>query len=250
MKMKYIIVLLTASLAACSTSPSVTKLAQRQSFTDIVTNMSGTGQEIEVTFYGGPSLYYPLMAVWLDDDQGDYLQSLFVPRSVATGIFRYGSNAAGKWVAASRRAPQTLPYWSHQRGIKAADGLFMPDPDNPVADAYSGATPTTSFVLRSKADRPLPDRFSVMLEVNQNWDWNDYWTNDRYPGDPYYLSNAQPAVVYETKIDLGDLHERYIMKPVGHSHPTGATGELFKDLSTLTTALEIADSVIVRIVSD
>ena len=56
MKMKYIIALLAASLAACSTSPSVTRLAQRQAFTDIVTNMSGAGQEIEVTFYGGPSV--------------------------------------------------------------------------------------------------------------------------------------------------------------------------------------------------
>ncbi len=109
------------------------------------------------------------MAVWLEDEQGKYIQSLFVPRSVATGIFRYCSNAAGKWVAASKRSPQTLPYWSHKRGIKAGDGLFMPDPDNPVADAYSGATPTTSFILRSKADKPLPEKFMVMFEVNQNW---------------------------------------------------------------------------------
>ncbi|MCK7540183.1 MAG: hypothetical protein MZV63_59435 [Marinilabiliales bacterium] len=57
-----------------------------------------------------------------------------------------------------KRAPQTLPYWSHKRGIRASDGLYMPDPENPVADAYSGATPTTSFVLcRHVPTRPFPE---------------------------------------------------------------------------------------------
>ncbi len=246
--MKYIIIIITAVLAAsCSSKPSATKLAQRQSFTDVVTNVSGTGEEIELRFYGGPSLYYPLMAVWLEEEDGEYLQTLFVPKAVATGVFRYGSNASGKWVEAAKRAPQTLPYWSHRRGVQARDGLYMPDPENPVADAYSGATPTTSFILKTRADKQLPERVKVMFEINQNWDWNEYWTNDRFPGDVRYLNNAQPAVVYGSLVDLGNLQERYVLKPVGHSHPTGATGELFTDLSTLTTALQIADSVVVMI---
>lgn len=247
-KMKYFIIIITAVLvASCSSKPSATKLAQRQSFTDVVTNVSGTGEEIELRFYGGPSLYYPLMAVWLEEEDGEYLQTLFVPKAVATGVFRYGSNASGKWVEAAKRAPQTLPYWSHKRGVQARDGLYMPDPENPVADAYSGATPTTSFILKTRADKPLPEKVKVMFEINQNWDWNEYWTNDRFPGDVRYLNNAQPAVVYGSLVDPGDLQERYLLKPVGHSHPTGATGELFTDLSTLTTALQIADSVVVMI---
>jgi len=162
--MKYFIIALTVVLASCSAKPSVLKLAQRQTFTDVVTNPAGSGPEIEVKFYGGPSLYYPLMAVWLEDEQGGYIQTLFVPRAIATGVFRYGSNASGKWVEAAKRAPQTLPYWSHKRGIRAPDGIYMPDPENPVADAYSGATPTTSFVLSTRADKPLPAKFRVMLK--------------------------------------------------------------------------------------
>lgn len=245
--MKYILIVLTAALAACSSKPSTSNLVQRQTVTDVVTNSSGQGQEFEVRFYGGPSLYYPLMAVWLEDADGKYIQTLFVPRSVATGVFKYGSNASGKWVEAAKRAPQTLPYWSHKRGVQAADGLYMPDPSRPVADAYSGATPTTSFVLKTRADNQLPARFKVMFEVNQNWDWNEYWTNDKFPGDRNYLFNAQPAVVYEAMVDLSYPQERYLLRPVGHSHPTGATGELFSDLSTITTALQIADSVVVKI---
>ncbi len=245
--MKYLIIALTVVLASCSAKPSVSKLAQRQTFTDVVTNSTGSGPEIDVKFYGGLSLYYPLMAVWLEDEQGSYIQTLFVPRTIATGIFKYGSDASGKWQEAAKRAPQTLPYWSHKRGVLASDGFYMPDPENPVADAYSGATPTTSFVLSSRADKPLPTKFRVMFEINQNWDWNEFWTNDRYPGDKRYLNNAQPSVVYESLVDQDDLRSSYLMKPIGHGHPTGETGELFTDLSTLTTALQIADSVVVKI---
>lgn len=46
---------------------------------------------------------------------------------------------------------------------------------------------------------------------------------------------------------MNQLQDRYLLKPVGHRHPTGATGELFTDLSTITTALQIADSVVVRV---
>lgn len=246
--MKYIVILISAVLlASCSSKPSATRLAQRQTFTDVVTNSSGTGEEIELRFYGGPSIYYPLMAVWLEDEEGNYLQTLFVPRAIATGVFRYGSNASGKWVEAAKRAPQTLPYWSHKRGVMAQDGLYMPAPDSPVADAYSGATPTTSFILKTRADSPLPGKVRVMFEINQNWDWNEYWTNDKFPDNVNYLNNAQPALVYEADVDLGNLRERYLLKPIGHSHPTGATGELFTDLSTLTTALQITDSVVVAV---
>jgi hypothetical protein len=245
--MRYIIIAAAVLMTACTGAPSATKKAGEQKYTSLETNMAGTGPEFEVRFYGGPSLYYPLMAVWLEDEQGRYLQTLFVPRTVATGVFRYGSNSGGRWTAAAKRAPQTLPYWSHQRGVKASDGLYMPGPENPVADAYTGATPTTSFSLKTRADDVLPEKFRVMFEINQNWDWNDYWTNDKFPGDSYYLYSAQPALVYESRVDMSNNAGRYLMKPIGHSHPSGSTGELFPDLSTLTTALQIADSIVVSV---
>jgi hypothetical protein len=59
--------------------------------------------------------------------------------------------------------------------------------------------------------------------------------------------SCQPAVVYEAVIDTRNPVNSYLMKPVGHSHYSGKTGELFPDLGTLTSALNIADSIIVRI---
>jgi hypothetical protein len=208
-------------------------------------NRDGKGYAIEVDFKKGPSFYYPLMAIWLEDMEGKYIETLYVPQSVATGIFEYGRREVSGWLRAPRRAPQSVPYWAHKRGVKASDGLYMPEPDNPVADAYTGATPKSGFVMKGRSDNKPEPPFRVLFEINQNWDWNRYWTNDKYPGDEYYLNSAQPALVYEAVIESYRLGERVTMKPIGHSHPSGTSGELFPDISTLTTAIEIAESVTV-----
>jgi hypothetical protein len=43
------------------------------------------------------------------------------------------------------------------------------------------------------------------------------------------------------------LRDSYLMSPAGHSHYSGKTGELFTDLSTLTTALKIVKTATVRV---
>ena len=208
-------------------------------------NEESEGPWITVEFQRGESFYYPLMAIWLEDLEGNYIQTLYVPESVATSVFRFGKVEDGNWEAGVRRWPQTLPYWAHKRNIRASDGLYMPDPDDPVPDAYSGATPTTGFVMSARPDEPVDRPLKVMLELNQNWDWNEYWTNDRFPGDEYYQRSCQPAVVYQAVINPALAGREVIMEAIGHSHPSGQTGELFDDLGTLTTALSIADSIIV-----
>ncbi|MCU0408949.1 MAG: DUF2271 domain-containing protein [Bacteroidales bacterium] len=234
-------------LASCSQG-KLKKTASAGEVPEVLTtNSAGRGPSIKLELYRGKAFYYPLMAAWIEDVNGSYIQTLYVARSVATGVFGYGKQEGNKWVAAPKRAPQTLPYWAHKRGVMASDGLYMPDEKNPVPDAYTGATPLTSFVLNSKADRELPPVFRVMFEINQNWDWNEYWTNDKYPGDENYMMSCQPALVYEALVETGKSQQRLRMKLAGHSHYSGKTGELFTDLSTLTTALQIADSIIVSI---
>jgi hypothetical protein len=232
---------------ACSTGTAKKQNQVPEEKTIFSTNNPGKGQEIIVDLTRGESFYYPLFSIWLEDMDGKYIQTLYAARSIATGVFKYGRQEKNKWIMASKRAPQTLPYWAHKRGIKAADGLYMPDEQTAVPDAYTGATPVTGFVLTSHADNPLPGKFKVMLEINQNWDWNEYWTNDKFPGDENYMMSCQPAIVYEAVIDMQPPQVSYRMKPVGHSHFSGMTGELFPDLSTLTTALQIADSIIVKV---
>lgn len=247
--MKYIFILSAAVfLVSCSTGPAGKKsMTEKKEVAELISNPTGSGEKFEITLFGGKELYYPLMAIWLEDENGNYIQTLFVPNSIAKGIFEYGKQQDGKWVRAPKRAPQTLPYWAHKRGVKASDGLYMPDPESPVPDAYSGATPLTGFILSSGADEPLSGIIKVLFELNQNWDWNYYWTNNKYPENQNYMMSCQPALVYEAIINLYDVKPEYKMVPIGHSDPLGETGVLFSDLSTLTTALHIADSIIVRV---
>jgi len=244
---RIIIVLFSISLGACSVNRSGSEISIEDDIHIFDVNENGNGPWITLDFGRGESFYYPLMAVWLEDIDGAYIQTLYVPSSVATSVFRFGMVKNNNWEPGVRRYPQTLPYWAHKRGIKASDGLFMPDPEEPVADAYSGATPITGFSMRTRTDEPLAKPVKIMLEVNQNWDWNEYWTNDLYPEDKFYMLSCQPAIVYEALLDPAFSGDRFVMKAIGHSHYSGLNGELFPDLSTITTALQIADSIIVRL---
>lgn len=213
----------------------------------IITNSNGLGADLSIEFTKGNAYNHPLMAIWVEDLSGKYIQSLFVAKSIATGIFNFGDASEGQWTKGEIRRPAALPYWSHKRGIQAADGLYLPTPENPVPDAYSGATPKENFVLDTKLDEKKSEVFNVLLEINQPWDWNEYWTNAKYPDDYEYKTSCQPAVVYSTTIDLKSKQTEYIMLAIGHSHYSGKDGKLYEDLSTLTTALEIAENIVVRI---
>ena len=238
------LVLLIFSIS-CSINTGSSEKEQEREFFKFETNIDGKGDEITIEFISGPSFYYPLVAIWLEELDGSYIQTLYVSESVASSIFMYGTIMDNKWKPGVRRYPQTLPYWAHKRGVLAVDGLYMPDPDFPVPDAYSGASPTSSFSMTSRSDNNLERPYKVLLEINQNWDWNEYWTNDMFPDNEYYKLSCQPALVYEAIVKPSKSSSRIKMEAIGHSHHSGSTGEIFTDLSTLTTALEIADSIFV-----
>ena len=213
----------------------------------ILTNIDGKGISIEVEFIKGESHNHPLMAVWLEDADGRYIETLFVAESIGKGIFKHADKSSGQWQEGPVRRPAALPYWGHQRGIMAEDGYYIPTPENPMPDAVTGPTPAGNFTLQTKSTSTTPPVFKIMLEINQPWDWNNYWTNSKYPDDDNYKTSSQPAVVYEAVIDLNSAQKEYVMIPIGHSHYSGLDGSLSPDLRTLTTALEIVKSITVKI---
>ncbi len=210
--------------------------------------INNTGTTLSIQFEKGPEHNHPLFAVWLDDEKGNYIQTLYVSKVIGKGVFYRASRATGQWQAGEIQRPAALPYWAHQRGVKNELGTFNPTPKQPIVDAYTGATPSASFVLIVKTEKPLKGKYKVMLELNQSWDWNEYWTNDKFPNDKEYKTSSQPALVYSADIDTDSPEVTYEMKPIGHSHYSGADGSLDKDLSTMTTALKIAKKITVEIV--
>jgi hypothetical protein len=216
----------------------------------IETNAQGKGTTLELDVKKGKAFGYPLFAVWIEDTSGRYLQTLYVSRVIGTSRFTYGKEEDGKWVPDIVRRPEALPCWGHKRGVQARDGYFLPDPDSPVPDAVSGATPSESYKLRTRTDGPLTT-FRLFLEVNQSFDWNDYYSKERFPDDAIYSGsgqNGQPSIVYTATIDLSRQDRYYALNPVGHGHPGGKDGKLDEDLSNITTAFDIMDSATVKVV--
>ncbi len=215
----------------------------------VQSNLDAQGTTLSLEFQKGPAHNHPSLAIWLEDLNGNFIQTLFVTKYVATGIYGHGELESGRWKPEPGRAvrPATLPYWSHKRGQHTGKIPDLPSPENPVPDAISGATPSADFILQTKSDQVLPRRFRVLLEINQAWDSNRYWTNNKYPGDNDYLTSLQPALVYAVTIDLDSGMTEYHLNPVGHSHYSGKNGLLYTDLSTFTTALQIAEKIVVRV---
>jgi hypothetical protein len=226
-----------------SCKPPAETAKEHTEVSSLLSNPEGQGQWISLELLTGPSHNHPLMAVWVEDMDGNYLQPLYVAESIATGIFRHGKAKEGKWAPGERRRPAALPRWGHQRGIRASDGLYIPEPEAPLADAYTGATPGGSFLLRAKLDQYSEEAIKIFVEVNQSWDWNQYWTNVRYPGDEDYKTSAQPAVVYVTTLDPAEPEKWKQLEAAGRSHHSGKDGLLYDDLESLTTALHIFRSI-------
>lgn len=209
--------------------------------------VKNSGTSLTLTFEKGKEHNYPLYAIWLADESGKFIQTLYVSESIGRGTFKRVSRKKGYWMAGNIQRPASLPYWAHQRNIRNEYGNYLPTPKQPEVDAYTGATPQASFVMHLKTEQPLNGKYKIMLELNQSWDWNEVWTNDRFPEDKEYKTSSQPALVYSTNIDTNSSIIEYQMTPLGYSHYSGRDGSLSTDLSTLTTALQIAKEITVKI---
>lgn len=188
----------------------------------------------------GESFNHPTFSIWLEDMNGKYLKTLFVTKSYASGIFRYKMIGDSVWVNERGKSiqPAALPYWTHKKGLINNKNL-IPSPENPFVDAYTGATPNGKFTLSDTSFNKKTYR--VALEVNQTWDWNDYWTNNKFPKSSAYKHSSQPSVVYSVTINPKD--SVFYLNPIGHGSPTGEDGKLNTNLSTISTALDIFSSI-------
>ena len=215
----------------------------------IITKPELINTKLEFEFTAGKAHNHPTFAIWVEDPEGNYIETLYVTSFIASGTFKYGENKEGQWKnePGNVRRPAALPYWSHKRNIKAPDGLYTPSPETAVPDALSGATPQYNFTLKTGTKSDDQKSFRILVEVNQPWDSNDFWNNNKFPEDFNYKTSLQPALVYAITVSPGDAGKQFFLNPIGHSHYSGKTGELFTDLSTITTAREIFSKIAVTV---
>lgn len=235
-----LIVLLSMVLLVSVGTSAKKKEVSRDSF---AYGVGHAGTTLTLTFDKGKEHNHPLFAVWLADEQGRFIETLYVSESIGKGNFLRVNRKKGAWQAGVIERPAALPYWVHQRNQTNEKGGLLPTPAKPEVDGVTGATPPSSFMMKLTTSRPITGKVTVYVELNQSWDWNEYWFNNKYPGDKEYMTSSQPALVYAAKVELGSAVKEFELKPVGHSHYAGKDGSLNPDLSTMTTALKIASTI-------
>ncbi len=182
----------------------------------------------------------PQFAVWIEDESGNYLDTVYVTKKVATEGWVFNSG---------NRRSEALPFWSHSRGEVYSDGLLLPTKDDPLPDAVTSATPKGSSILPVSLPSGT-DRFIIYAEFNHSVDFNDFYPEDAAEGDSGYsggeMGSGQPSVIYRAVLDSASLEPggEVIFELAGHGSADGSSGNLYPDISNLTTASNIVSSVI------
>ena len=158
----------------------------------------------------------PTYAIWIEDLDGKYIGTYYVTDKVYKWTRNSGDNPPERIEA--------LPYWWHkQRGAL-------------LTDAVTAATPKYDLTIKNKINH-CPEKFVMKMEVNNSFDYNEYYTKD----------GGQPALVYSAVVDVSQPSREYEMNLVGRSSPDGSDGGLYSNLFTVTTARQIVDQIIVKI---
>lgn len=242
MKLKvYFIILLALAFTffQCKTTH-----LESESTMSILVESEEDGKQMTIQLINGKGYNNPTFVLWKEDMQGNYLETIFITKAYASGIFGHEMQGDSIWkkTPGPSYQPAALPYWSHKKGL--INGIdLIPTPGNPFVDAYTGATPEQNFNIETKM-KSKQKNYRLCLEVNQTWDWNSFWTNNKYPESDAYKHSAQPSIIYSA--DINEEEENVFMKPIGHGDPKGESGKLFIDLSTLSTAKVIFHSIEIK----
>jgi hypothetical protein len=238
-----IMALLLCSVTACAvdTKDTVTITTMTETTgTDITLSFEKGGHYTQQTkVFGLINMdLTPQIAVWIEDTDGHYVDTLYVTKKAGT---------QGWMMSKKIRRPESLPCWSHKRGVVYPDGLYMPTRENPLTDAVTAASPEGNFRLVTKAPQALT-KFVVLAEVNNPGDYNEAYPKTPDEGSPNYSRggvSGQPSIIWAATVDLSSKPATVELVPVGHGSPGGADGGLYPDLSGLTTAKDIVRKITV-----
>ena len=175
------------------------------------------------------------IAIWLTDEKGDFVDTVYVTRKIATkGLGNRQGKLDDKWGGARL---STLPVWAYSRGVDYGKKNFYPPKKKPLPDAITSATPKMgAFVWKWKPKKTFtPGKYFYYIEVNKSFDKNEHHDYSWYRG--------QPSVVWQGNIQAGNQVSTSEGKIIGHGHVAGKEGSINYDLSTLTTSLRLIEKV-------
>ena len=221
---------------------------------------NGDEPELTIDFLKGKHFWNPQVAIWLEDSNGNYIETLLVTTSTARGLFYSGRSASNFKETDDTKMEENspiqrvdaLPYWSHKRNLRYNDGFYSPPPDQPLPDAISGATPKENFYFKSATGSLKGlNSFKILIEVNVAFDENEHYSEYDFIEDSLYHSGAgllgQPSLIYGTTIRKNDTQRYYVLSLLGHGHHSGTTGDLYPETSTISTAKYIVERIIIGV---
>ncbi|MDY4130505.1 MAG: DUF2271 domain-containing protein [Treponema sp.] len=154
----------------------------------------------------------PQIAVWVENSDGTYIDTLFVTKKAS----------GNKWIGSPKDGrPESLPDWYRAKGQNPAEKISKDE-----VDATTSATPKKGFVISKDLELEKGKTYVFKCQVNQSFDYNEYYTKKNSGVD------GQPAVLY-----------------AGEMIPDGKEIEIKLELKTkkdfLTTADKIIESIYV-----
>lgn len=186
---------------------------------ELVFNLELNRQAYRRSDFGEP----PQLAIWLENADG-IIRTVWVSRSTGKGL----------WLG-KVECPVSLPYWvsryNRQTGTQGP-----PTFKQPVVDAVTGATPTTTLTRRVRV--PAGSQWDYFLEVNVSGDYNADFERNRADGLPDPQENGQPSLIYRGAITAA---AGFVSQPelIGRSDQWRPTDAINPDTSGITTAKEL-----------
>ena len=122
----------------------------------------------------------PQIAVWVEDSDGTYVDTLFVTKKAS----------GNKWIGSPKNGrPESLPDWYKSKGQNPAEKISKDE-----VDATTSATPKKGIVINKDLSMKKGKTYVFKCQANQSFDYNDYYTKKNSGVD------GQPAVLYEGEI--------------------------------------------------
>ena len=178
-------------------------------------------REITVSIGAGDGWKGPQFAVWLEDEQGRYLKTLYVTQKAGDLSWFFGPKEG---------RPESLPVWYHASKRDSKKSAASENSANKKEiDAVTSATPKGGLVFKQNID----DASCVIkVEVNASFDYNSTWTKKNSG------VNGQPSLVYQATLPT-DHKGELALELVGSGSIDGADGDIHKNVAGIDSAKTI-----------
>ena len=173
---------------------------------------------------GWKSGHEPQIAIWLEDEQGRYLKTLYVTKKASALSWLFGPKEG---------RPESLPVWYHASKHDSSKSAASSSSDQKEIDAVTSATPKGGLVINQKiGDEPCV----IKVEVNASFDYNSTWTKKNSG------VNGQPSLVYQALIPAGQKKE-VTFELIGSGSPDGSDGDVHKNVAGIDSAKTIVRTI-------